>query len=183
MPSAACRPALLVTMYRECPSCTCAADQSQLHVGKRSDCRARPTAPAVCERCPPDGGATPHGRPAAGCEAHARGGQVDVLVSEWMGYALFFEAMLDTVLHARDRCARPRGRRACPVLHMGPLRRPSGATILFARYSCFPAVFAAACQQAAGACCKAVAGSCALSCCLPGHPELLMASFGRNPSY
>ena len=32
-------------------------------------------------------------------------GQVDVIVSEWMGYALFFEAMLDSVLHARDRCA------------------------------------------------------------------------------
>lgn len=31
--------------------------------------------------------------------------QVDVIVSEWMGYALFFEAMLDTVLHARDRRA------------------------------------------------------------------------------
>ncbi len=30
--------------------------------------------------------------------------QVDVIVSEWMGYALFFEAMLDSVLHARDRC-------------------------------------------------------------------------------
>lgn len=26
-------------------------------------------------------------------------------MSEWMGYALFFEAMLDSVLHARDRCA------------------------------------------------------------------------------
>ena len=30
--------------------------------------------------------------------------QVDVIVSEWMGYALLFETMLDTVLHARDRC-------------------------------------------------------------------------------
>lgn len=29
--------------------------------------------------------------------------QVDVIVSEWMGYALLFEAMLDTVLYARDR--------------------------------------------------------------------------------
>ena len=28
---------------------------------------------------------------------------VDVIVSEWMGYALLFETMLDTVLHARDR--------------------------------------------------------------------------------
>ena len=31
--------------------------------------------------------------------------QVDVIVSEWMGYALLFESMLDSVLHARDRCA------------------------------------------------------------------------------
>ena len=29
--------------------------------------------------------------------------QVDVIVSEWMGYGLFFECMLDSVLHARDR--------------------------------------------------------------------------------
>jgi hypothetical protein len=32
---------------------------------------------------------------------------VDIIVSEWMGYALLFEAMLDSVLHARDRW-RPR---------------------------------------------------------------------------
>jgi len=30
-------------------------------------------------------------------------GEVDVLVSEWMGYALLFESMLDSVLVARDR--------------------------------------------------------------------------------
>ena len=35
--------------------------------------------------------------------------QVDVLVSEWMGYALFFESMLDSVLAARDRFLRPGG--------------------------------------------------------------------------
>lgn len=29
---------------------------------------------------------------------------VDVLVSEWMGYGLLFETMLDSVLVARDRC-------------------------------------------------------------------------------
>ena len=33
--------------------------------------------------------------------------QVDVIVSEWMGYALLFETMLDTVLYCRDRCAEP----------------------------------------------------------------------------
>ncbi|GIL79699.1 hypothetical protein Vretimale_12350, partial [Volvox reticuliferus] len=35
--------------------------------------------------------------------------QVDVIVSEWMGYALLFETMLDTVLHARDVYLRPGG--------------------------------------------------------------------------
>ena len=35
--------------------------------------------------------------------------QVDVLVSEWMGYALLFETMLDTVLRARDRWLKPGG--------------------------------------------------------------------------
>ncbi len=29
--------------------------------------------------------------------------QFDVIVSEWMGYALLFETMLDTVLYCRDR--------------------------------------------------------------------------------
>lgn len=33
--------------------------------------------------------------------------QVDVLVSEWMGYALLFESMLDSVLVARDRSYPP----------------------------------------------------------------------------
>jgi protein arginine N-methyltransferase 3 len=33
----------------------------------------------------------------------------DVLVSEWMGYFLLFESMLDTVLHARDRFLKPGG--------------------------------------------------------------------------
>lgn len=35
--------------------------------------------------------------------------KVDVIVSEWMGYALLFETMLDTVLHARDRWLNPGG--------------------------------------------------------------------------
>lgn len=29
--------------------------------------------------------------------------KVDIIISEWMGYALFYESMLDTVLVARDR--------------------------------------------------------------------------------
>ncbi len=29
--------------------------------------------------------------------------QVDIIISEWMGYFLLYESMLDTVLYARDR--------------------------------------------------------------------------------
>ena len=29
--------------------------------------------------------------------------QVDIIVSEWMGYFLFYESMLDSVLWARDK--------------------------------------------------------------------------------
>lgn len=35
--------------------------------------------------------------------------QFDVLVSEWMGYCLLFESMLDTVLVARDKYLKPGG--------------------------------------------------------------------------
>ncbi|EPQ54848.1 protein arginine N-methyltransferase [Gloeophyllum trabeum ATCC 11539] len=35
--------------------------------------------------------------------------KVDVIVSEWMGYALLYESMLDSVLTARDRFLRPEG--------------------------------------------------------------------------
>ena len=30
-------------------------------------------------------------------------GKIEVLVSEWMGYFLLFEGMLDSVLYARDK--------------------------------------------------------------------------------
>ena len=30
-------------------------------------------------------------------------GKVDIIISEWMGYFLLYESMLDTVLYARDR--------------------------------------------------------------------------------
>ena len=36
-------------------------------------------------------------------------GEVDIIISEWMGYALLFEAMLPSVLHARDKYLKPRG--------------------------------------------------------------------------
>ena len=35
--------------------------------------------------------------------------QVDVIISEWMGYFLMYESMLDTVLFARDRWLAPGG--------------------------------------------------------------------------
>lgn len=33
--------------------------------------------------------------------------KVDVIISEWMGYALLYESMLDSVLVARDRFLKP----------------------------------------------------------------------------
>lgn len=35
--------------------------------------------------------------------------KVDIIVSEWMGYALLYESMLDSVLCARDRFLKPGG--------------------------------------------------------------------------
>lgn len=35
--------------------------------------------------------------------------KVDIIISEWMGYALLYESMLDSVLVARDRFLRPDG--------------------------------------------------------------------------
>lgn len=36
--------------------------------------------------------------------------KVDIIISEWMGYALLFESMLSSVLYARDRYLAPEGR-------------------------------------------------------------------------
>ncbi|KAF7292107.1 Protein arginine N-methyltransferase [Mycena indigotica] len=38
-----------------------------------------------------------------------QGEKVDVIISEWMGYALLYESMLDSVLVARDRFLKPGG--------------------------------------------------------------------------
>ena len=35
--------------------------------------------------------------------------KVDIIISEWMGYCLFYESMLDTVLYARDKWLAPNG--------------------------------------------------------------------------
>lgn len=50
--------------------------------------------------------------------------QVDIIVSEWMGYCLLFEAMLDSVIWARDRYLAP-----------GGLMVPSHATLRIAPLS------------------------------------------------
>jgi protein arginine N-methyltransferase 1 len=36
--------------------------------------------------------------------------KVDIIVSEWMGYFLLYESMLDTVLYARDKYLVPGGK-------------------------------------------------------------------------
>ncbi|CAJ0926376.1 16249_t:CDS:2 [Entrophospora sp. SA101] len=35
--------------------------------------------------------------------------QVDIIISEWMGYFLLYESMLDTVIVARDKYLKPGG--------------------------------------------------------------------------
>jgi type I protein arginine methyltransferase len=44
--------------------------------------------------------------------------KVDVLVSEWMGYALLFESMLDSVLIARDKYLKPGGAILPDIAHI-----------------------------------------------------------------
>ena len=50
--------------------------------------------------------------------------KVDIIVSEWMGYCLLFEAMLDSVIYARDRYLAPDG-----------LMVPSHATLRIAPFA------------------------------------------------
>merc|ERR1712071_204035 len=35
--------------------------------------------------------------------------KVDIIISEWMGYCLFYESMLETILYARDKWLKPDG--------------------------------------------------------------------------
>ena len=35
--------------------------------------------------------------------------KVDIIISEWMGYCLLYESMLDTVIYARDKWLKPGG--------------------------------------------------------------------------
>lgn len=41
---------------------------------------------------------------------HLSDGKVDIIVSEWMGYFLLYESMLDTVLYARDKYLKEGGK-------------------------------------------------------------------------
>lgn len=41
---------------------------------------------------------------------HMPEGKVDIIISEWMGYFLLYESMLDTVLYARDKFLIPGGK-------------------------------------------------------------------------
>lgn len=52
--------------------------------------------------------------------------QVDIIVSEWMGYCLLYEAMLDSVLWARDHFLAPDGLMipSHTTLHIAPLTDP-----------------------------------------------------------
>lgn len=52
--------------------------------------------------------------------------QVDVIVSEWMGYVLLYESMLDSVLYARDRWLNPGGLMLPSVatLYINPVSDP-----------------------------------------------------------
>jgi hypothetical protein len=51
-------------------------------------------------------------------------GKVDVIVSEWMGYCLLYESMLDSVLYARDKFLRPGGAILPDTAHMVRAGRP-----------------------------------------------------------
>lgn len=53
--------------------------------------------------------------------------KVDIIVSEWMGYCLLHEAMLDSVLHARDRLLKAHGLMVpshC-TMHIGAFEDPN----------------------------------------------------------
>jgi hypothetical protein len=55
--------------------------------------------------------------------------KVDVIVSEWMGYFLVYESMLQTVLHARDQWLKPNGLVSSPRFrHRSPLNPPRFVT-------------------------------------------------------
>lgn len=52
--------------------------------------------------------------------------KVDVIVSEWMGYCLFYESMLDTVIFARDKWLVREGEKERKGERMGRRERERG---------------------------------------------------------
>lgn len=63
--------------------------------------------------------------------------KVDIIISEWMGYFLLYEAMLDSVLVARDRFLVPGGICKFFVLRKIDTTRKEKATIFSDRYCVF----------------------------------------------
>ncbi|KAI9674119.1 MAG: hypothetical protein M1817_001937 [Caeruleum heppii] len=59
-------------------------------------------------------------------EVHLPVPKVDIIVSEWMGYCLLYEAMLDSVLWARDRYLVQGGLMvpSCTTIHLAPVADP-----------------------------------------------------------
>lgn len=60
--------------------------------------------------------------------------KVDAIISEWMGYFLLFEGMLDTVIYAREHYLKPDGvilPNRCTISIMG-----SGDTSMLQLYYC-----------------------------------------------
>lgn len=50
--------------------------------------------------------------------------KVDIIISEWMGYCLFYESMLNTVIYARDKwLVSVQG--WCPLKNTDPALSPS----------------------------------------------------------
>ena len=44
--------------------------------------------------------------------------KVDIIISEWMGYFLLFESMLDSVLYARNKYLAPNGVSAKQIVYL-----------------------------------------------------------------
>lgn len=70
--------------------------------------------------------------------------KVDIIISEWMGYFLLFENMLDSIVYARDHHLKQPGgiimpnRFSLELLGASDMRKlPSIVTVFFQFFSCF----------------------------------------------
>jgi predicted RNA methylase len=69
--------------------------------------------------------------------------KVDVIISEWMGYFLLYESMMDSVIHARDKFLKPGGTvqpSRCTIVVAGAVLG-SGVTAVFSGGSPVPLPF------------------------------------------